>query len=131
MAIHSRSSAPGRYSTLTEHMPEKHQKVGEWNAERLTRWAAEIGPQTAALVQAILASRQHPEQAFRSCLGILRLGGKYAHDQLELACQIARNAQTLNYRGLKAVLDTLPPLSLSETNPLPAHENIRGNAYYQ
>lgn len=131
VAIHPRSNVPGRYSTKTEHMPENHQKAGEWNAERLARWAAEIGPQTAALVQAILASRQHPEQAFRSCLGILRLSGKYAHDQMELACQIARDAQTLNYRGLKAVLDTLPPLSVPETTPLPAHENIRGTTYYQ
>jgi transposase len=131
VAIHPRSSVPGRYSTQTEHMPENHQKVGEWNAERLTRWAAEIGPHTAALVQAILASRQHPEQAFRSCLGILRLSGKYNHEQMELACQIARDAQTLTYRSLKAVLDTLPPLSVPETTPLPTHENIRGNAYYQ
>jgi hypothetical protein len=112
-------------------MPTKHQKAGEWSAERLVRWATEVGPQTAALVQAILSSRQHPEQAYRSCLGILRLAGKYAHSQMELACQIAQDAQTLNYRGVKAVLDTLPPLSTSETTPLPAHENIRGNAYYQ
>jgi transposase len=131
IAIHPRSSAPGRYSTQTVHMPDNHQKVGEWNAERLARWAAEIGPQTAGLVQAILSSRQHPEQAFRSCLGILRLSGKYSHEQMELACQIAYDAQTLHYRGLKAVLDTLPSLSAPETTPLPTHENIRGNAYYQ
>lgn len=131
VAIHPRSHTPGRYSTQTAHMPPKHQKAGEWNAERLACWAAEIGPQTAALVQAILASRQYPEQAFRSCLGILRLSGKYARDQMEVACQIARDAQTFNYRGLKDVLDTLPPLATSETTPLPVHENIRGNAYYQ
>lgn len=131
VAIHPRSNVPGRYSTQTLHMPTKHQKAGEWSAERLVSWATEVGPQTAALVQAILSSRQHPEQAYRSCLGILRLAGKYAHSQMELACQIAQDAQTLNYRGVKAVLDTLPPLSTSETTPLPAHENIRGNAYYQ
>lgn len=131
MAIHPRSSAPGRYSTLSEHMPDNHQKAGEWTPERLTHWAAEIGPQTAALVKSILASRQHPEQAFRSCLGILRLAGKYPHEQMELACQIAHDTQTLNYRAFKAVLDTLPPLSMPETTPLPAHENIRGTTYYQ
>jgi transposase len=131
VAIHPRNSAPGRYSTQTAHMPTKHQKAGEWSAERLVRWAGEIGPQTALLVQAILSSRQHPEQAFRACLGILHLAGKYAHSQVETACQMAHAAQTLNYRGIKAVLETLPPIPNPETAPLPTHENIRGNSYYQ
>lgn len=131
VAIHPRNPTPGRYSTQTAHMPTTHQKAGEWNAERLVRWADEIGPQTALLVQAILSSRQHPEQAFRACLGILRLAGKYAHAQMETACQMASEAQTLNYRGVKALLATLPPLPAPEATPLPTHENIRGNTYYQ
>lgn len=130
VATHPRSSAAGRYSTLHRHMPDKHQKAGEWNAERLARWAAEIGPHTTTLIQMILASRQHPEQAFRACLGILRLAGKYPHTQMESACQIAHEARTLNYRSLKALLDTLPTPTTAETTGLPTHENIRGTAYY-
>jgi transposase len=131
VAVHIRSSEPGRYSTQTAHMPTKHQKVGEWTPERLVRWAGEIGPQTVRLVQAVLSSRQHPEQAFRSCLGLLRLSGQYPHPQMEAACQMAWEAQTLNYRGLKAMLEALPPLPTPEPLPLPPHENIRGNTYYQ
>jgi transposase len=131
VAIHPRSPTPGRYSTQTIHMPPKHQKAGEWSAERLVRWAGEVGPQTVQLIQAILASRQHPEQAFRSCLGIMRLSGKYTQTQMENACQMAREARILNYRGVKEVLDTLPPLSKAEGTPLPTHENIRGNDYYK
>ena len=131
VAIHPRSSTPGRYSTQTAHMPAKHKKAGEWNAERLVRWAGETGPQTAQLIQAILSSRQHPEQAFRSCLGILRLSGQYAQAQMESACQLAQEAKILNYRGIKALLETLPPLANPEADPLPSHENIRGNTYYQ
>jgi transposase len=131
VAVHIRSSEPGRYSTQTAHMPTKHQKVGEWTPERLVRWAGEIGPQTVRLVQAVLSSRQHPEQAFRSCLGILRLSGQYPHPQMEAACQMAWEAQTLNYRGLKAIIEVLPPLPAPEPLPLPPHENIRGNTYYQ
>ena len=112
-------------------MPSNHKKAGEWNSERLQRWAGEIGPKTADLVGAILSSRQHPEQAFRSCLGILRLSGQYTRTQMEMACQLARETQTLNYRGVKEVLDTLPPLPTPEATPLPSHENIRGNFYYQ
>jgi transposase len=131
VAIHPRNPTPGRYSTQTVHMPSNHQKAGEWNAERLVRWADEIGPHTAQLIQMILASRQHPEQAFRSCLGILRLSGQYAQTQMENACQMAQEARLLNYRGVKAILETLPPLASPDTSPLPSHENIRGNAYYQ
>jgi transposase len=131
VAIHPRNPTPGRFSTQTAHMPGNHQNAGEWSPERLVRWAGEIGPHTAQLIQTILASRQHPEQAFRSCLGILRLSGQYAHAQMESACQMAQEAKLLNYRGVKAVLETLPPLANPETSPLPAHENIRGNTYYQ
>jgi SAM-dependent MidA family methyltransferase len=112
-------------------MPLKHQKAGEWTPERLQRWAAEIGPHTGQLVQAILASRRHPEQAFRSCLGILRLSNQYARSQMETACQMAWQDKELNYQAVKAVLELLPPVSPSENSALSPHENIRGNSYYQ
>jgi transposase len=131
VATHPRSNAAGRYSTQSAHMPTQHQKVGEWNAERLQAWAARIGPHTAQLIQSALASRQHPEQAFRGCLGILRLSSKYVSSQMETACQVALAGQTLNYRGVKEVLENLPPLPAPESAPLPVHENIRGNTYYQ
>jgi hypothetical protein len=112
-------------------MPLKHQKAGEWTPERLLRWAEDIGPHTRQMIQAILKSRRHPEQAFRSCLGILRLSDQYIHSQMETACQIAREAKTLNYQGVKAVLELLPPAPQPENPTLPPHENIRGNSYYQ
>lgn len=131
VATYPRSSDAGRYSTLNEHMPDKHQKARQWNTERLAHWAAEIGLHIVALAKTILASRQHPQQAFRACLGILRLAGKYPHTQMESACQIAHEARTLNYRGLKALLDTLPAPATAETPPFPAHENISGTTYYR
>jgi transposase len=131
VAIHPRSSVPGRYSTQTAHMPIKHQKAGEWTPERLQRWAEDIGPYTSQMIQAILTSRRHPEQAFRSCLGILRLSNQYARSQMEIACQMARADKELNYRGVKAVLELLPPAFPSENPSLPTHENISCNSYYQ
>ena len=131
MAIHPRSNISGRYSTQTAHMPIKHQKAGEWTPERLQRWAEDIGPHTSQMIQAILTSRRHPEQAFRSCLGILRLSNQYARAQMETACQMAREEKELNYRGVKAILELLPPVSPPENPALPNHENIRGNSYYQ
>ncbi len=131
VALHPRNPTPGRFTTKADHMPESHQKAGEWNAERLAKWATEVGPQTAQLIQSILSSRQHPEQAFRSCLGILRLSGQYSKAQMENASQMAREAKLLNYRGVKTVLKSQPTLSNPDLPPLPSHENIRGNTYYQ
>jgi hypothetical protein len=112
-------------------MPVKHQKAGEWTPERLQRWAEEIGPHTSQMIQAILTSRRHPEQAFRSCLGILHLSSQYARSRMETACQMAHAEKELNYRGVKAILELLPPASPVEDPALPTHENIRGNSYYQ
>jgi transposase len=67
---HARSHAPGRHTTVPEHMPKAHRAHMEWNPSRLLRWGATIGPPTAALVQQILESRPHPEQGYRSCFGL-------------------------------------------------------------
>jgi len=132
VATHPRSSVPGRYSTQPAHMPSKHQKAAEWSGERLTRWAGEIGSQTSQLIQAILASRRHPEQAFRSCLGILRLSSQVSRLQMETACQMALQAKLLNYRGFKEILEHIPPsVNQDVLSSLPTHENIRGETYYQ
>ena len=69
-------------------MPPNHQAYQEWSPERFTRWAQTIGPHTTQLVQAILASRQHPQQAYRSCLGLLRLASRYGAERLEAACRL-------------------------------------------
>jgi len=132
VATHPRSSVPGRYSTRPADMPPKHQKVAEWSGERLARWGGEIGPQTSQLIQAILASRRHPEQAFRSCLGILRLSSQVSRLQMETACQMALQAKLLNYRGFKEILEHIPPsVNQDVLSSLPTHENIRGETYYQ
>ena len=132
VATHPRSSVPGRYSTQPAHMPPKHQKAAEWSGERLAHWAGEIGPQTSLLIQAILASRRHPEQAFRSCLGILRLSSQVSRLQMETACQMALQAKLLNYRGFKEILEHIPPsVNQDVLSSLPTHENIRGETYYQ
>ena len=132
VAIHTRSSHPGRYSTLPEHMPSNHRFVAEVNSERLLRWAAEVGPQTEQWVSALLRSRSYPEQAYRSCLGVLNLAKKHSGEQGERACQIALEARLLSYRDVKAELDHQAQLSLPAAQPLalPAHENIRGEPYY-
>jgi transposase len=117
-------------------MPKAHQRHLEWIPSRLTTWARTIGPQTAALVEAILADRPHPEQDYRSCLGLLRLGKRYGETRLEGACARAVLVGARSYRHvdsmLKHGLDRLALPELSTPRPItPAHAHLRGPAYYQ
>jgi transposase len=133
VASHRRSNVPGRHTTIAEHMPPAHQQHLEWSPERLVRWAQTIGPHTAQVVQALLDSRTHPQQAYRSCLGLLRLGNHYGQERLEAACGRALPAGIHSYKGVKNILDAkldqLEPEESAAVVP-PAHENIRGQTYY-
>ena len=86
VATHRRSYRRGGYTTLPEHRPKSHQKYLEWSPSRIIHWAAQIGPYTQKLVASILEQRPHPEQGYRSCLGLLRLGKTYSPERLEAAC---------------------------------------------
>ncbi len=85
VAAHVRSYERGRFTTDPAHMPEAHRKHLEWTPERLITWAAKVGPSTADLARAIMENRPHPEQGYRSCLGLMRLSKKYGGDRLEAA----------------------------------------------
>jgi transposase len=132
-ASHPRSHVPGRYSTQREHMPPAHQQVSDWSPERFLRWAEEMGPHTKQLIAAVLESRRHPQQAYRSCLGILGLGKRYTNARLEAACRRALPAGIRSYKGIRNILENKldqverePP----PATPLSAHANIRGEGYY-
>ncbi|NIN68323.1 MAG: IS21 family transposase [Anaerolineae bacterium] len=133
VASHRRTNSRGRHTTLSDHMPPAHQKYLEWSPERFTRWAQTIGPNTAQVVQALLDSRKHPQQAYRSCLGLLGLGSRYGEQRLEAACRRALPAGIHSYKGVKNILDAKldqvepeePPTVVPKT-----HENIRGQTYY-
>ncbi len=132
-ASHRRSQGSGRFSTQKEHMPVAHQKVSDWSPERFLGWAEEIGPDTTRLIAAVLEARRHPQQAYRSCLGILGLGKHYTNARLEAACRRALPAGIRSYKGIRNILDN--KLDQLEVDPppaasLPAHANIRGETYY-
>jgi len=86
VAGHARSPRRGLHTTVAEHMPKAHQAHAEWSPSRILAWAATVGPETAKLAEAILAARPHPEQGYRSCLGILRLSKKYGGERVEIGC---------------------------------------------
>jgi len=102
------------------------------NANQLLSWAENIGPQTRDLIYATLKSRLFPEQAFRSCLGILNLAKRCSASQMELACLAVLQTKSFSYKAVKDELDWLlkqEPSPIAEI--LPAHDNIRGCEYYK
>lgn len=133
IALHQRLAGAYRYSTINEHLPSTHQWVSEWNPESFMRWAGRIGPQTQRAVEAILSSRAHPEQAYKSCSGVLQLEKKVGKERLERACERALCYQSVSYRVIRSILDrsleTLP--DQAEPALVVLHENIRGAAAYQ
>ena len=133
--LHVRSDVPGRHTTVAEHMPKAHRAHLEWSPSRLLRWGATIGAVTEALVQQILEHRPHPEQGYRSCLGLLRLAKQYGPERLNAACARARAAGARSYRHVDAMLKhglDRQPLLIDGAEPPPAltHDNVRGPAYY-
>jgi transposase len=137
VALHARPTyyARGGFSTIPEHMPKSHRKHLEWTPTRLIDWGGSVGPKTAALIEAILEHRPHPEQGYRSCLGILRLSKRYGKDRLEAACDRALAVRARSYRHVESILknglDRMPKKSAPKQRALPLlHENVRGGDYY-
>jgi transposase len=134
VASHQRSYVKGGHTTVAAHMPEAHRQAGEWSPKRLLKWAAQIGPATEKLIGTVMASRKHPQQAYRSCLGILRLGNAYGDARLEAACQRALMLGSCRYKSIESILKHRldeQPLEEQQELVLPeAHDNIRGPAYY-
>ncbi|MGH9593803.1 MAG: IS21 family transposase, partial [Bryobacteraceae bacterium] len=97
VAAHARSRQGGRCTTLEEHRPKSHQKHLQWTPGRMVEWARATGPECAKLVETILLDRPHPEQGYRSCLGIIRLGKAVGQARIEAACRRALHFHTASY----------------------------------
>jgi len=137
VASHPKIHRQGGFITVHEHMPKSHQKYLEWTPSRIIHWAEqEGGPMTRKLITAILDSRPHPEQGFRSCLGIMRIGKRYSPERLEAACSRALTIKAYSYKSVESILknglDQLPLPFTAQDEHLPphTHPNIRGNDYY-
>ena len=134
VASHMRSRARGAHTTVGEHMPEKHRQYAEWTPERITSWGRRVGPQTVALLERVIAARAHPEQGYRTCLGILRLTKIYGEPTLERAAAYANEVGATSYKSVESILKhrryeaAQPELPLGEAI---SHDNLRGSEYYR
>ncbi|MFZ3372677.1 MAG: IS21 family transposase [Desulfitobacteriaceae bacterium] len=98
---------PGQYSTVTEHMPEDHQKYTTWNSERFISWAKSTGEYTTVVVKAILSSHWVEQQGYKSCMALLKLADKYSVSRLEAACEKALSyTPNPSFKSIHTILQT-------------------------
>lgn len=136
IALHERNIKPFAYTTLPDHLPSAHQFVSQWTPEKFIHWAERIGPQVKEYIEYILKQKSYPEQAYRSCVGILSFEGKVGKDRLVKAVERAIRYNAYNYKVIKNIIDGKLDMlkedkagSMQQT--LPPHNNIRGKESYK
>ena len=132
VAAHQRRYGGRRHGTDPDHMPSAHRRYAEWTPERFRRWARSIGPSTEGLVVAVLANRPHPEQGFRTCLGVLRLFKGLDPARAETVSARAVEIGALNYKSIASILANKLDRSSRQTENAAVidHPNVRGPGYF-
>lgn len=135
IAYHLRSTLRYRYTTIKDHLSSSHQFVSEWNPDKFINWAGGIAPVVQDYILEILNNAAYPEQAYRSCVGILSQEKKVGKDRLIRTIERATHYGVFNYttiiKILQAGLDNLEPDEQVRQTTLPLHENIRGSENYK
>jgi transposase len=134
IAIHNRTKGPGSYTTDKDHLASTHRFVAEWNPERFREWADSIHVDVGLFIHNILLNKAHPEQAYKSCLGVLSFAKSAGNERLIKACQRALAYGIYNYSIIVKILKTgLDKYNDPDVDQLkmPFHDNIRGQQYYQ
>ncbi|TAL71888.1 MAG: IS21 family transposase [Bacteroidetes bacterium] len=136
IALHQRIKSPFNYTTVEEHMASTHRFVSEWSAEKFISWAESIHPDVRLFIERILEKKQHPEQAYKSCVGVLSFAKKVGKERLINACKRALDYGYYNYKIIQTILEKGldNEIESSEENTqleMPLHDNIRGENYYE
>ena len=134
IALHKRDMNPYNYTTVKEHMASTHQFITEWTPQRFINWAASIDENVKVFITNLLDKKQHPEQAYKSCMGVLSFVKKVGNERLTNACKRALDYNIYNYKIIQKILENgLDTFVDDEDNNqvLPKHHNIRGKNYYK
>ena len=135
IAVHQRLKSPYNYTTDKEHLASSHRFMTDWTPEKFIGWAEGIDEDVKLYILKILDRKQHPEQAYKSCIGILSFAKKVGKERLINACRRALGYGIYNYKTIQAILekgmDTYTETEEYEQLQMPQHDNIRGENYYQ
>lgn len=135
VAYHLRDRQKYKYTTVKDHLPSQHQFVMDWCPEKFLSWAEGIDAVVKEYIQKVLDSKNYPEQAYKSCVGILSIERKAGKEQLIAACSIGNELGVYNYSFVKRVIENGYALQAGKDGhrqtTLPFHENVRGREYYE
>lgn len=135
IALHNRTRSAHNYTTEPDHLASSHRFVSEWTPEKFISWAEDIGEDVKLYILKVLDRKQHPEQAYKSCVGILSFAKKVGNKRLSSACQRALGYGAYNYKTIQKILekelDSRDAPEESDQLLMPLHDNIRGGNYYQ
>lgn len=134
IAYHQRNRKNYAYTTLPDHMASSHRFVSEWNPDKFLSWASDIGGPTRFMIEKILETKSHPEQAYKACLGVLHMVKKVGKERMNKACERAKYYESYGYQVIKKILVQgleQEPVQLEITSLIPLHENVRGQQYYE
>jgi len=136
IAVHVRHMQKHRYTTRAEHLASAHRYLSEWTPEKFRQQAMSVHSDVADYIAKVIETKPHPEQAYKSCSGILSLVRKVGEERLTNACRRADEYGIYNYPIIVEILakkldlpdnNAAPP----EDDRMPQHDNIRGREYYQ
>jgi len=134
IALHQRDRKPYSYTTITDHLASTHKFITEWTPQRFINWAESIDENVKEYIIRILEKKGHPEQAYKSCMGVLSFAKKVGAQRLTNACKRAIEYNMYSYRTIQTILekglDQADESDLFE-QALPEHVNIRGKGYYK
>ena len=134
IALHKRDLSSYNYTTVKEHMASTHQFITEWTPQRFIKWAASIDENVRLFIVNLLEKKQHPEQAYKSCMGVLSFAKKVGNERLINACKRALEYNIYNYKIIQKILENGLDMYVDESDQqqqLPEHHNIRGKNYYK
>jgi transposase len=136
IAVHTRNYTSHGYTSITEHMPERHQIIKNqrgWSPEYYLKKAEENGPNTFEFFKKVMDSKLIIDQSYTACLGLLRLMSSYGNIRMEAACKRGLRGHKYSYSAIKNILLNNMDL-LEEEAPvefrIPEHSNIRGPEAY-
>jgi transposase len=95
--------------------------------------ATKTGPAVAAFCEMVMADRPHPEQGFRTCLGVLALVKTYDAKRVDAACQRGVTIRARTVTSIRSILKNGLDRAFLEPSEEPSplqHANIRGGGYY-
>ena len=134
IAVHDRDRRPYKYSTNEDHLASKHRYQTDWNPDKFLQRADEIGQACRDYITGIIESRQHPEQAYKSCQGVLSFAARAGYQRLNDACKRAMQYGDYSYHTIRIILEKGYDKTIPDEEPpfieVPSHQNIRGKEYY-